>query len=211
MSIETWLAYAAAYATLSLLPGPSVLMVIGQSLSRGGRAAFACILGDLLGGVVVMTVAFAGAGAVLAASSAAFLAIKWAGAAYMAYLGLSQLRAARRMSLRDLQREAPGGREAAAMRAGSLRAGFLTGVLNPKAILFYVAFLAPFLDPAQPMAPQFLLLMATSSAIVALVLGGYAILATRARLVFGSLRARKRMGYAGGGCLLGGAALMASR
>lgn len=205
MSLETWLAYVAAYTILSLIPGPSVLMVIGQSLSKGLGAAFHGIFGDWLGGIVVMTVAYVGLGTVLATSSEVFHIIKWAGVAYMAYLGLAQILAARRMVESDLT-SAP----SASLRSGSLRAGFLTGVLNPKVILFYVAFLAQFMNPAHPMMPQFLLLMATSTVVVLIVLGGYALLAAQARKVFQSLRARKRMGYTGGSFLLGGSALMAT-
>lgn len=205
MTIEVWVAYVAAFTLLSLIPGPSVFMVIGQSLSRGPLAAFYCIAGDLLGGIIMMSVAYVGLGALLAASSGIYLLIKWAGVAYMAWLGLSQILAARRMVEADLVTPTT-----SAIRAGSLRAGFLTGILNPKAILFYVAFLAQFMDPAYRLTPQFLILMATSTMIVLVVLGAYALLAAQARRAFQSLRARKRMGYAGGSCLLGGSALMAS-
>lgn len=123
----------------------------------------------------------------------------------MAWLGLSQILAARRLVEADLTAPAT-----SAVRAGSLRVGFLTGILNPKAILFYVAFLAQFMNPAFPLTPQFLILMATSTTIVLVVLAAYALLATQARRAFQSLRARKRMGYTGGTFLLGGSALMAS-
>lgn len=205
MSFEVWLAYVAAFTLLSLIPGPSVFMVIGQSLSRGLGAAFFCIAGDLLGGIVMMTIAYIGLGTLLATSSGVYLLVKWAGVAYMAWLGLSQILAARRMDEADLT--AP---STSAIRAGSLRAGFLTGILNPKAILFYVAFLAQFMNPAFPLTPQFLILMATSTTIVLIVLAAYALLAAQARRAFQSLRARKRMGYAGGTFLLGGSAILAS-
>ncbi|MEM1150184.1 MAG: LysE family translocator [Pseudomonadota bacterium] len=205
MSFQVWLAYVATFTLLSLIPGPSVFMVIGQSLSRGIGAAFFCIVGDLLGGIVMMTTAYIGLGTLLAASSGVYLFVKWAGVAYMAWLGLSQILAARRLVEADLTKPAT-----SAIRAGSLRAGFLTGILNPKAILFYVAFLAQFINPAYPLTPQFLILMATSTAIVLIILGAYALLAAHARRVFQSLHARKRMGYAGGSFLLGGSALMAS-
>ena len=58
MSMEVWIAYIAAYTVLSLIPGPSVFMVMAQSLSKGLRAAFYCIAGDLLGGVVMITVSY---------------------------------------------------------------------------------------------------------------------------------------------------------
>jgi threonine/homoserine/homoserine lactone efflux protein len=69
MPIEKWIAYVIAYAVISIIPGPSVFMVIGQSLSRGSRAAMACIVGDLAGGVIVMTASFLGLGLILASSS----------------------------------------------------------------------------------------------------------------------------------------------
>ncbi|WP_375699999.1 LysE family translocator [Pseudophaeobacter sp. TrK17] len=123
----------------------------------------------------------------------------------MAWLGLSQILEAKRMNEADLVIAA-----SPEMRVGNLRSGFLIGVLNPKAILFYVAFLAQFMNPEKAMTPQFLILVATSTINVFIVLGGYALLAAQARKTFQSLRARKRMGYTGGLCLLGGSAFMAS-
>jgi threonine/homoserine/homoserine lactone efflux protein len=205
MSIETWLAYIAAYTIISLIPGPSVFMVLGQSLSRGLGAATFCILGDVFGGIVVMTASYVGLGVILAASSEAFFLLKWAGVAYMAWLGYGQIKAASQLREKDLALQSFTG-----FRSASLRAGFLTGVLNPKAIMFYIAFLAQFMDPALPMTPQFLILILTSSTVVFVVLIGYALLATQARRKLTSLRARKSMGYAGGSFLLGGSVLMAS-
>lgn len=202
MPFENWIAYVIAYTVLSLIPGPSVFMVIGQSLSRGTRAAFACVVGDVAGGIVVMTASYLGLGLLLASSSIAFMALKWAGVVYMAWLGIAQIRAAR-----SLLTITP---TSTASNRGSLGAGFLTGVLNPKAIMFYMAFLAQFIEPSAPQIPQFLILMATSTLVVAIVLGGYALLAAKVSARLQSLKARKRMGYAGGSCLLGGSVLMAA-
>lgn len=205
MNLETWFAYLTAYLVLSVIPGPSVFMVLGQSLSRGFSAALFCILGDLLGGVVVMTASYIGVGMVLATSSQAFFVLKWAGAAYMAWLGIHQILASRRMGKVDIC-----GTTAKSPRSTSLKAGFVTGILNPKAILFYVAFLAQFLDSTQPVLPQFLILMTTSMAVVFVVLTGYAVLASQAFKTMRSLRARKRIGYVGGSFLLGGSVLIAT-
>lgn len=202
MPFENWIAYVVAYAVISIVPGPSVFMVIGRSLSRGTRAAFACILGDLAGGVIVMTASYLGLGLLLASSSVAFMALKWAGVIYMAWLGLTQIRAARNLLETDPI--------SAASARGSFGAGFLTGVLNPKAIMFYMAFLAQFVEPTAPQLLQFVILMATSTLVVALVLGGYALLAAKVSAHLQSLSARKRMGYVGGSCLLGGSVLMAA-
>ena len=95
-------------------------------------------------------------------------------------------------------------------RSANLRAGLLTGILNPKTIRFYMAFLAQFMNPELPMAPQFQVLMAISCAVVFLILFGYALLAVQAHHRLKSLRARKSKGYAGGVFLLGGSPLVAS-
>jgi len=202
MPFENWIAYVIAYAVISIIPGPSVFMVIGQSLSYGTKAAFACIVGDLAGGVIVMSASYLGLGLLLASSSIVFMALKWAGVIYMAWLGIMQIRSAR-----NLLEAKP---ISAASARGNLGAGFLTGVLNPKAIMFYMAFLAQFIEPTAPQLPQFMILMVTSTLVVALVLGGYALLAARVSARLQSLKARKRMGYAGGSCLLGGSVLMAA-
>ena len=201
MHFDSWITYVIAYAVISIVPGPSVLMIIGQALSRGKRAAIACIFGDLLGGIFVMTASYLGLGLILASSALAFAVMKWVGVAYMAYLGLSQIIAARKISEIELLTQ-PSTR-------GSLGAGFLTGVLNPKAIMFYMAFLAQFIDPAAAQLPQFLILMVSSTAVVAIVLGAYALMATRISDYLKGVKARKQMGYAGGTFLLGGSAVMA--
>ncbi|TRW95716.1 LysE family translocator [Paracoccus sp. M683] len=202
MPFENWIAYVIAYAVISVIPGPSVFMVVGQTLSRGARAAIACIAGDLAGGVIVMSASYLGLGLVLASSSLAFMVLKWAGVAYMAYLGMAQISAARKLTVVEVQ--------ASDARRGSFGAGFLTGVLNPKAIMFYMAFLAQFVEPTAPQLPQFLILMASSTVVVATVLGAYALLAVKISARVQSPRARRRMGYAAGSCLLGGSVVMAA-
>ncbi|MEM8976585.1 MAG: LysE family translocator [Pseudomonadota bacterium] len=202
MPIENWIAYAIAYVVISIIPGPSVFMVIGQALSRGNRAAMVCIAGDLVGGIIVMTASYLGLGLILASSSLAFTAMKWVGVAYMAYLGIAQIIAAR--NLKEIKVVSK-----TSVR-GSFGAGFLTGILNPKAIMFYMAFLAQFIEPNAAQLPQFLILMTTSSVIVAFVLGTYACLSAKVSTGLQSIQARKRLGYAGGSCILGGSAIMAA-
>lgn len=203
MELELWLTFAATYTVISIVPGPSVLMVTGQALSRGGKAAFLCILGELLGGVVLVGLSLFGVGAILAASSELFQAVKWAGVFYMAYLGYRQIIDARQGGVDFPQEQSEQG------GISSARAGFFTAVLNPKAIIFYVAFLSQFLDQNANIYSQFAIVVATSTVIVGAVLGGYAILAAQARKTFQSAKARRRFGYTGGGFLIGGSAFMA--
>lgn len=201
MPIENWIAYVVACAVISITPGPSVLLVVAQSVSRGKRAAMACIAGDLSSEIVLIAASYLGLGLILAASSTAFTILKIAGVAYMAYLGISQILAARRLTkISDMPASSP---------HSSFGAGFLTGVLNPKAIMFYMAFLAQFIEPSAPQIPQLLILMATSAVVVGAILGGYALLAVQLSQRLRSVQARKKIGYAGGACLLGGSAVMA--
>lgn len=204
MNMETWLAFVLTFTVISLVPGPSVLMVTGQALARGSRAAFVCILGELVGGVVLVALSLFGVGAILAASSSLFQVVKWAGVAYMAYLGFSQIREARAIDETSFKKASVVNDKA------SFNAGFFTAILNPKAIVFYVAFLSQFLNPNGNIYLQFLVVMASSTLIVATVLGGYALLASHARQMFRSPLAQRRFGYAGGGCLLGGSAFTAA-
>lgn len=205
MDFDLWLAFIAAYAVISLIPGPSVFMVTGQALGHGLRAAMFCILGDVLGGVILIALSLFGVGAILATSAALFLLVKWAGVVYLAYLGALQIWAARKLAVPDM----PGGGAPTPLQ--SLKTGFLVGVLNPKAILFYMAFLPQFMDPTGNAAVQFAILVPSATVVVALVLGGYALVAGRARQVFQGRAARRRFGYAGGGFLIGGSVFMALR
>ncbi len=145
-----------------------------------------------------------GVGSILAASSELFQIVKWAGVAYMAYLGITQILEARR------QNEITVSQPRVPNDAASFKAGFFTAVLNPKAIIFYIAFLSQFLDPDGNIYAQFAIVAVSSTVIVALVLGGYALLAGQARRMFRSPKAQRRFGYTGGGCLLGGSAFMAA-
>jgi len=203
VDIELWLAFVAAYTLVSLIPGPSVFMVTAFALTRGTRAAFWCILGDVIGGFFIIGLSLVGVGAILAASAELFQIVKWAGIFYMAYLGYRQIADARNSGAPDVS---VAGLSA---RAG-MKAGFLVGVLNPKAILFYMAFLSQFLSADGDRFLQFAILAVTSAVVVGAVLGGYALAAARARQAFRSETARRRFGYAGGGFLIGGSVLMAA-
>lgn len=203
MKFELWIAFVATYSVISLMPGPSVFMVVGQSLTNGTKAAFLCIAGDIVGGFVLIALSLFGVGAILAASAELFLFVKWAGVAYIVFLGVCQIVEARRFD---------GSRQNQEVKSSSLQSagkGFLVGVLNPKAIMFYVAFLSQFLDPNGNVFLQFSILVLTSTVIVGVILGGYALIASRARTIFQSVKARKRIHYTGGGFMIAGGLVMA--
>lgn len=204
MSLENWFAFTFACVVLTLIPGPSVLLVIGQALTKGKKAAMMCIAGDLIGSIVLMLLSFLGVGAILATSAVLFQAVKWAGVFYLAYLGYRQISDARKDVF-----ELPGHKGTSA-GWGSLWAGTITAILNPKAIVFYMAFLAQFIDPAGNLALQITVLTATSTLVIAVLLSAYALIAARARRAFQSSAARRKIGYTGGTFLIGGSVLMAT-
>jgi threonine/homoserine/homoserine lactone efflux protein len=148
---DSLVAFVIAAVVLIVIPGPSVLFVIGRSLSLGRRAGVLSVVGNALGTVpAVLAVAF-GVGAIVASSVAAFTVIKIVGAAYLVWLGIQAIR-----HRHDHQTDA------ARMPASTgtlLRQGFIVGITNPKTIAFFVAVLPQFVVPsAGPVWMQLLLL-----------------------------------------------------
>ncbi|EPJ45506.1 MAG: lysine exporter protein LysE/YggA [Osedax symbiont Rs2] len=204
MSLEVWLAFVIASSVLTLVPGPCVLLVVSQALTRGMSSALMCILGDIVGGIALMVLSLIGVGAILAASATLFSIFKWLGVFYMAYLGFSQIIAARKTTSKGENpiKQLPG--------MGSFKAGFFASLLNPKAIIFYMAFLPQFMSPQNSALLQFSILIVTSAIVIGVILAGYALIAARAREAFQSPRSRKYFDYSGGSFLIGSSVYMAN-
>jgi threonine/homoserine/homoserine lactone efflux protein len=139
-------AFAAAVFVLNATPGVDFALTVGRTLQAGARAGVAAALGITAGCVVHALAAAFGLAALLAVHPAAFVALQWAGAGYLAWLGVQMLRSAWR-----------GGGAAAALAAAAprsawadFRTGLATNVLNPKVALFFLAFLPPFVPADSP-------------------------------------------------------------
>ena len=153
MTLTTYLLYCAAVALLIVTPGPTMLMCMTNSLNHGPRRAMTSVTGAVTAVLVVMLLSAMGLGALLAASETAFTTAKVVGAAYLIWLGIKTFRsegAALAVEANPAQRT----------RSFYLQ-GLLVGASNPKAVLFFAAFFPQFLNPAQPMAPQFAVLALT--------------------------------------------------
>jgi threonine/homoserine/homoserine lactone efflux protein len=147
------LAFAVVSFLLIVVPGPSVLFVVGRALAHGRRTALTTVLGNTLGAFVLVVAVAIGIGTVVERSAAVFLGLKLAGAAYLVYLGVKALR--HRGSLR----EAFTGRGRARGGWRTLWEGFTVGVTNPKTIVFFAAVLPQFVDRSHGhVAVQMLLL-----------------------------------------------------
>lgn len=160
LSLETWLAFLVAAWAICLSPGPGVLSSVTAGLNWGYRGAAWNLLGLQLGATTLLIVAALGIGTVLAAAPTAFLVIKYAGAAYLVWLGIQQWRAqAVPIALPDA---AAGAATATAVTARALvLRGFLTNVSNPKGILFLASVLPQFIDLGAPQLPQYAVVAAT--------------------------------------------------
>ena len=186
-------AFAALAAVLIAVPGPSVLFTVSRALTVGRRAAMFTVAGNELGLLVqVVAVAF-GAGALVERSSQVFMAVKWTGAAYLAYLGLQAIRHRRSMA------EALSAKLAPVRPLRALRDGFVVGAANPKTIVFFVIALPEITDRAAghlPVQAQ-MLIVGTLFPVIALMLDSvWAIAAGTARQWF--TRSPQRLAMIGG-------------
>ncbi|MCX7381800.1 MAG: LysE family translocator [Alphaproteobacteria bacterium] len=147
MSTQTLLLYVLAAIGLSVTPGPNSLLAITHGALHGHRRTLFTAGGSAMGFIALISLSLLGVGALLAASAQALTVLKFAGGAYLVYLGIQLWRA----PPIQLMTEAMPRTASAAML---FRAGLLTALSNPKALLFYGAFLPQFLDPARDLVPQ---------------------------------------------------------
>ena len=206
MPIELWLAFVAASAVLLIIPGPTILTVISYSMSHGRRANVPLVAAVALGDSTALVVSLLGLGALLAASAFWFTAVKWVGGLYLLYLGIRLLRA----GIASTEMAAP---EAPGSRWRLFANTYLVTALNPKGIVFFVAFLPQFISPAADVSRQLWVLAATFVAMAALNATLYAVFAGSARKLLSSPRAQRRFNLAGGSLLSAAGiwALMARR
>jgi threonine/homoserine/homoserine lactone efflux protein len=194
MGIELWLAFVAASVIMLIIPGPTILTVISYSVAHGRKANVPLVAAVALGDSTALLFSLLGLGALLATSAFWFTAIKWAGGLYLLYLGIKLLRAG--VSASSVQ--AP---EAPESRWRLFANTYLVTALNPKGILFFVAFLPQFLNPAAPAAEQLWILGITFVALATLNATLYAVFAASARKLLASPRAQRRFHLAGGSLL----------
>jgi threonine/homoserine/homoserine lactone efflux protein len=182
VSWEVWSVYAAVVAVICITPGPAVLFVVSQSGWRGARAGVGAALGIESANSVLWMLAALGLVAVIAASHTVFVTLKWAGAAYLAWLGVQAIRGSFKPAAPLI--------EARASRA-AYRDGVVVGMSNPKTLLFFVAFLPQFIDPAAPGYRQIAKLAVTAMGIDLAVLAVYALSAGWLRRVLARAGVRR--------------------
>ena len=189
MSLELFLAFVAATVVLILIPGPNVALIVANSIAHGVRYGLLTVFGTSSAMVVQLALTVLGTTALLTALAGWFEWIRWAGVAYLVYLGVRSWRAAPV----DLTRTGPQPKSA---RAIWLR-GFVVSMTNPKTLLFYGAFLPQFITPGDHAASQLVLLSVTFLVLAVLLDSCWALLAARFRVAL-SVNGRLRNRLTGG-------------
>lgn len=195
MELHVWSVYALACLVLALVPGPGVATILGFAFSSGRRVALTAVAGMALGNAIAISVSLAGAGAILAASALVFSILKWAGAAWLIALGLLAIARSRRAAAPEVD-----------VRPIRARTAFLAtaavGTFHPKTIVFFIAFAAQFVDPAQPYLPQAAILVLTFTGLAAITDSLYALAGSGAAAMVKGPRVRLWAARAGGGALV---------
>lgn len=198
--LEALLTFALASLILIAIPGPSVLFVIGRSLSLGRRGGLWSVVGNELGGLIPITAVALGIGSIVAQSIALFTAVKLLGASYLAYLGVQAIRH-RRDGLGDATEVTP----RTVPSRTILRQGFIVGATNPKTIVFFVAALPQFVDFHAGAVPTQMMVLGLVFTLIALACDAtWALLASSARAWFArSPRRLSAIRTTGGGMMIG--------
>lgn len=174
MDFSTWATFAAASIALLLIPGPTILLVLSYALSQGRKVALATAGGVALGDLIAMSASLAGLGALVLTSAKLFIVLKWVGAAYLIYMGVQLLRSA-----------GGAGVGLETMQDISARQCFVNATtvtaLNPKSIVFFIAFVPQFVDANAALLPQFAILISTFVGLATINALAYALLADKLR------------------------------
>lgn len=196
------LTFVVASAAIVIVPGPTVSLIVANSLRRGPAAGLANVAGTQVGLATMIAVLIAGLDWVVAAMGEAFVVVKLMGAAYLIWLGIKLLRADGTVA------EAKGQTRSL---MGYAVQGFFVIWSNPKALLFFGAFIPQFVDRAEPVALQVAVFGGLFMAVATVLDGLYAILAGRAGSLLTRQRVRLVEKISGGFLVLGGTALALAR
>jgi threonine/homoserine/homoserine lactone efflux protein len=192
MPLELYLAYVFACLLIAIIPGPTVTVIIGNSLKYGMRAGLLNVAGTQLGLALMMLALIVGLASVIAAMGWIFDVLRYAGAAYLVWLGWKLLH----FPIDEIG-------SVTASRGGFFLQGFLVMMANPKALLFFGAFIPQFVDPKGNYVAQIALLGVTAMVVALFSDGAYALLGGRAGVLLSKKRVRL-VSRLSGACLIGG-------
>lgn len=199
---DTYWLYVLAEAALSLSPGPAVMLTIAYGLTQGARRSLWASLGILSANGLYFLLSATALGAALVSSRTFFTTMKWVGAAYLVYIGVSAIRS--RPSPITVSNAAASGRSAGQIYLS----GLTLQLANPKTLIFFIAILPQFVDPRLRIGPQMMWLAAGSVLPELVILAGYGWLASRAAHLAADARYARWTDRAAGVLVLAAAALV---
>ena len=172
MEIHVYIAFVLATAIMIALPGPSLLLLISHSISFGWKRALVTVSGETMGIAVQLTIAATGLTSLLNIVTGALEWLRWAGAAYLIYLGIKQLLSANKSIEVDTS---------SVKKNNLFIQGLVITIFNPKSLIFITAFLPQFIDTTRPLGLQFILIVPTFLLITYIVASAWALAAGKAR------------------------------
>ncbi|MBX2884826.1 MAG: LysE family translocator [Granulosicoccus sp.] len=203
MSFEIWTTFVAVVTVFAIIPGPTVILVVGQAITHGRKSVTPLIAGVLIGDFVAMSLSLLGLGAILAASATLFEILKWLGVVYLIYLGTKTWFEEPEMSPHQPNQGTPS-------KIRLFRSSFLVTAFNPKDIIFFVAFFPQFIAPGSNIFPQIVLLMLTFLCVISFTITTYALFAGTLSNKVQSIHARKQLNRVGGSALIGAGVVTAA-
>jgi homoserine/homoserine lactone efflux protein len=199
MSLSVYFTFLLACIVVVIVPGPTVTLIVANSLRHGRRAGMLNVAGTQLGLVLTVGIVLLGLASLIAAMGAWFIWLRLVGAAYLIWLGSKLLMASGEIAVGTAPRTP---------RAGFFVQGLAVALSNPKTLLFFGAFFPQFMDPNRDFTLQVLIMGATAMAVAAISDSAYALLASRAGAALSRRRVRL-MTRASGGMLIGGGVWLA--
>ncbi len=194
MNFELWIAFIAASSVLLLIPGPPILTVISYSISHGHRVKLPLIGAVALGDSTAMVLSLVGLGTLLAKSAFWFQMVKWVGGLYLLYLGIKLFMSGIKFTGLNTSETRTSGWKLFANT-------YLVTALNPKGIVFFIAFLPQFISPSYALNQQLWILAITFVALAVFNATLYALFAGQARILLSSSRTQRIFNFTGGSLL----------
>lgn len=194
MNIELWIAFVAASSVLLIIPGPTILTVVSYSISHGHRVKIPLITAVALGDSTALVLSLLGLGTLLTQSAFWFQIVKWVGGLYLLYLGIKLFMAGVKPAGLSTPQSNDSGWKLFANT-------YLVTALNPKGMVFFIAFLPQFISPAHELSQQLWILAITFVALAVFNATLYALFAGQVRELLSSSRTQKIFNFTGGSLL----------
>ncbi|ACA86736.1 LysE family translocator [Shewanella woodyi] len=212
MNIDTIILFAGIVFLIAIIPGPNALLVLFTALTKSRMQAFSNIAGVSIGFVVHAFISAQGLSLLLSQSTFAFTLFKWLGVGYLLWLGITNIRAGlktKMLTLPTMKTEAAGKSQAREGLMGNFIKGFLTNMLNPKIVLFYLSIFPQFVSPQTVLADS-MLLGVTQAIVVSAWFLVVILLAEQFKVFLTNAKTAKWMNYAAGSLFLGFGAKLAT-